>query len=52
MSLLEKALQEGNYELAALAIVYGMLKMVHGAHQVLYQFGRQQAAQGCHRQGV
>jgi hypothetical protein len=30
MSLLEKALQEGNYELAALAIVYGMLKVIHG----------------------
>jgi len=29
MSLLEKALQEGNYELAALAIVYGMLKVIH-----------------------
>jgi hypothetical protein len=27
ISLLEKALQEENYELAALAIVYGMLKV-------------------------
>jgi len=29
MSLLEKALQEGNYELAALVIVYGLLKVIH-----------------------
>ena len=29
MSLLERALQEENYELAALAIVYGMLKVIH-----------------------
>jgi len=29
MSLLEKALQEGNYELAALTIVYGLLKVIH-----------------------
>jgi hypothetical protein len=28
MSLLERALQEGNYELAALTIVYGMLKVI------------------------
>ncbi len=29
MSLLENALQEQNYKLAALAIVYGMLKVIH-----------------------
>ena len=29
MSLLEKALQEGNYEPAALVIVYGLLKVIH-----------------------
>ena len=29
MSLLEKALQECNYELAALVIVYGLLKVIH-----------------------
>ena len=29
MSLLEKARQECNYELAALVIVYGMLKVIH-----------------------
>jgi hypothetical protein len=29
MSLLDKALQEGNYELAALLIVYGLLKVIH-----------------------
>ena len=29
MSLLEKALQERNYELAALTIVYGMLRVLH-----------------------
>jgi len=29
MSLLEKALREGNYELAALTIVYGMLRVLH-----------------------
>jgi hypothetical protein len=29
MSLLEIALREGNYELAALVIVYGMLKVIH-----------------------
>ena len=33
MSLLEKALQEGNYELAALAIVYGMLKVIHNGKE-------------------
>jgi len=29
MTLLERALQEENYELAALAIVYGMLNVIH-----------------------
>ncbi|MFA5398953.1 MAG: hypothetical protein WC169_11640 [Dehalococcoidia bacterium] len=29
MSLLEKALRKGNYELAAKTIVYGMLKVIH-----------------------
>ena len=29
MSLLEIALREGNYEMAALIIVYGMLKVIH-----------------------
>jgi len=29
MSLLEKALQGCNYELAALVIVYGLLKAIH-----------------------
>jgi hypothetical protein len=35
MSLLEKVLQEGNYELAALAIVYGMLKVIHVVETLL-----------------
>jgi len=29
MSLLKKALREGNYELAALTIVYDMLRVIH-----------------------
>ena len=33
MSLLEKAIQEGNYELAALAIVYGMLKVINDGQE-------------------
>ena len=37
MSLLEKALQEQNYELAALAIVYGLLKVTYDRKE----------AQGC-----
>jgi len=37
MSLLEKALREGNYELAALVIVYGLLRVIHDRKE----------AQGC-----
>jgi len=35
MSLLEKALQECNYELAALVSVYGMLKVIHVVDKLL-----------------
>ena len=35
MSLLEIALRQGNYELAALAIVNGMLKVIHVADTLL-----------------
>jgi len=35
MSLLEIALREGNYELAVLTIIYGMVKEIEGVDSLL-----------------
>ena len=35
MSLLEIALREGNYELATLTIIYGMVKEIQGVYSLL-----------------
>ena len=52
MSLLEIALREGNYELAALIIVYAMLKVIHDGKEADKRHQGQPECQHCPLDGL